>query len=91
MSGKTRNDNDSLQTTTHDFLIYKDGNDNVKISVMLINNDLWLTQSLIAELFDTARSTITDHINNILKKGELRAETSVGISNISFGGIRSKV
>ena len=91
MSGKIRNDNDSLQTTTHDFLIYKDGNDNVKISVMLINNDLWLTQSLIAELFDTARSTITDHINNILKEGELKEETSVGISDISYGGRKPKI
>ena len=91
MSGKIRNDNDSLQTTTHDFLIYKDGNDNVKVSVMLINNDLWLTQSLIAELFDTARSTITDHINNILKEGELKEETSVGISDISSGGRKPKI
>ena len=91
MSEKIRNDNDSLQTTTHDFLIYKDGNDNVKISVMLINNDLWLTQSLIAELFDTARSTITDHINNILKEGELKEETSVGISDISSGGRKPKI
>ena len=91
MNGKIRNDNDSLQTTTHDFLIYKDGNDNVKISVMLINNDLWLTQDLIAELFGTARSTITEHINNILKEGELKEETSVGISDISSGGRKPKI
>ena len=91
MSEKIINDNESLQTTTYDFLIYKDGNDNVKISVMLINNDLWLTQGLIAELFGTARSTITDHINNILKEGELSAETSVGISDISSGGRKPKI
>lgn len=36
------------QVTTHDFLIYRDGNNDVKVSVMLINNDLWLTQDLIA-------------------------------------------
>ena len=35
---------------------------------MLINNDLWLTQDLIAELFGTARSTITEHINNIINE-----------------------
>lgn len=43
---------------------------------MLINRDLWLTQDLIAELFGTARSTVTEHINNILKEGELSKETS---------------
>lgn len=81
----------SLQITNHDFLIYNDGNNDVKVSVMLINNDLWLTQDLIAELFGTARSTITEHINNILNDGELLAETSVGISDISSGGRKPKI
>ena len=81
----------SLQVTNHDFLIYNDGNSDIKVSVMLINNDLWLTQDLIAELFGTARSTITEHINNILKDGELSAETSVGISDISSGGRKPKI
>ena len=91
MSNNIINTDKSLQATTHDFLIYRDGNNDVKVSVMLINNDLWLTQSLIAELFDTARSTITDHINNILKEGELKEETSVGISDISSGGRKPKI
>ena len=56
---------------------YKDGNNNVKVSVMLINNDLWLTQNLIAELFDTSRSTITQHINNIFRDGELEENNTV--------------
>lgn len=81
----------SLQVTNHDFLIYRDGNNNLKISVMLINNDLWLSQELIAELFGTARSTITEHINNILNDGELSKETSVGISDISSGGRKPKI
>lgn len=72
-----------LQITTHDFIIYKDYNENIKISVMLINNDLWLTQNLIAELFGTARSTITEHINNILKEGELDENNTVGKTDIN--------
>ena len=66
-----------LQVTDYDFLIYKDGNSDIKVSVMLINNDLWLTQDLIAELFNTARSTITEHISNILNDCELSEKTSV--------------
>jgi hypothetical protein len=80
-----------MQITNHDFLIYRDSNDDVKVSVMLINNDIWLTQDLIAELFGTARSTITEHINNILNDGELNKETSVGISDVSSGGRRPKI
>lgn len=81
----------NLQITNHDFLIYRDLNNDIKVSVMLINNDIWLTQNLIAELFGVGRSTITEHINNILNSGELKEETSVGISDESTGGRKSKI
>lgn len=91
MNNNITNKNSHLKVTTHDFFIYRDGINNVKVSVLLINNDLWLTQDLIAELFGTARSTITEHINNILNEGELKEETSVGISDISSGGRKPKI
>ena len=81
----------NLQVTTHDFLIYRDDDNDIKVNVLLINKDIWLTQDLIAELFGVARSTITDHINNILKSGELKKETSVGISDESSGGRKPKL
>ena len=81
----------NTQVTTHDFLIYRDDDNDVKVNVLLINKDIWLTQDLIAELFGVARSTITDHINNILKSGELKEETSVGISDESSGGRKPKL
>ena len=58
---------------------------------MLINRNLWLTQDLIAELFGATRSTVTEHINNILKEGELSKETSVGISDISSDARKPKI
>jgi len=73
---------DDLQITNHDFLIYRDSNNDVKVNVMLINNDIWLTQNLIAELFGVGRSTITEHINNILNSGELDENNTVGKTNI---------
>lgn len=50
--------------------LYCVSNNDVKLSVMLINNKLWRNQNLIAELFYVGRSTITNHINNILNSGE---------------------
>lgn len=41
------------------------------------NETIWLTQEEIALLFDTARSTITYHINNIFTSSELDKNTSV--------------
>lgn len=72
----------NLQITTHDFLIYRDDNNDVKVNVLLINNDIWLTQNLIAELFGVGRSTITEHINNILNSGELDENNTVGKTDV---------
>ena len=60
-----------LQVTNRDFLIYKDDNGNVKVNVVLINHDLWLTQNLMSELFDTSRRNIGLHLQNIYFDREL--------------------
>lgn len=60
-----------------EFMIYSDENGDVKINVMLIDNDLWLTQDLIAELFGKARNTISVHIGNIFEEGELDEKSNV--------------
>ena len=80
-----------IKSNVRDFLIYKDDNNDVKVDVLLINNDIWLTQNLIAELFGVARSTISEHINNIFSTGELSKESSVGISDKSNGGRKAKL
>ena len=40
----------------------------VKLSVPIEGDTVWLTQDQMSELFDTARSSIAYHIGNILKK-----------------------
>ncbi len=52
-------------------VIYKDQNGNIKIDVRFDGENVWLTQDLMAELFGKGRSTITEHIQNIFKEGEL--------------------
>lgn len=74
--------NNKIQMSNRNFLIYKDDSNNVKVDVLLINNDLWLTQNLIAELFGVARSTITEHINNIFETGELVENNTVGKTDV---------
>ena len=63
----------------------------IKKSVILyISNIIWWCYATIY-CTNSARGTITDNTNNILKEGELRAETSVGISDISSGGRKPKI
>lgn len=42
-----------------------------KLQVQLEDETVWLTQEQMAMLFDKGRTTITEHIGNIFKEGEL--------------------
>ena len=53
------------------FLIYKTDNQDVKVDVLLEDENIWLTQEQMAQLFGKAKSTINEHIKNIFKDGEL--------------------
>ena len=56
---------------TGEILIYQNQEGNIKIDVTLEGETVWLTQAQMAELFGKGRSTITEHIQNIFKEGEL--------------------
>ena len=66
-------------------------NQGVKLEVNLREETVWLTQAQMEELFDVKHVTISEHINNIFKEGELDEKTSVGISDKSSGGRKSKL
>ena len=51
-------------------------NQNVKLEVNMKDETVWLSQSQMAQLFGKDRKTITRHIQNIYKEGELE-ENSV--------------
>ena len=61
-------------------------NQGVKLQVNLREETVWLTQAQMEELFDVKHATISEHISNIFKEGELDEKTSVGISDKSSGG-----
>ena len=58
-------------------LIYQDENGITKVSVRLDEDDIWLTQNQIAELYNTTKQNISLHINNILNDGELSQNSTV--------------
>jgi len=67
-----------------EILIYQTDDGKTKIEVLFDGDTVWLTQDKMAELFQKSRSTITEHIHNIIKEGELdelNISTSVGISD----------
>jgi hypothetical protein len=52
-------------------LIYQTPAGDINLEVRLESETVWLTQAHMAELFGKSRSTITEHIGNVFKEGEL--------------------
>jgi hypothetical protein len=61
----------SIQDELTDFLLYNDGNGDVRIETYLHNETLWLSQVKMAQLFGVQRPAIGKHIKNIFESGEL--------------------
>ena len=54
-----------------EIVIYQSNSGSITIDVVLEDETVWLTQAQMADLFGKGRSTITEHIRNIFKEGEL--------------------
>ena len=57
-------------------MFYNDEERNVKIEVLLKNEDIWLNTEALATLFNIDRSGIVRHINNIYKDDELSEDST---------------
>ena len=57
--------------TNSQILIYQSPTGAIKIDVRLEDETVWLTQKLMAELFQVKPQNITMHLKNIYKEGEL--------------------
>ncbi len=65
------------QENKSQIIIYQTESGNTKIDVRLENETVWLTQKLMAELFQTTKQNISLHIINIFEEGELKQESTV--------------
>ncbi|WP_299983606.1 virulence RhuM family protein [Desulfobacula sp.] len=66
-----------IENSKGQFLVYKAEDGTVKIDVKLSDETVWLTQQLMAELFQTTKQNISLHVNNIYKEQELFPKTTV--------------
>ena len=64
-----------IRNSTAEFLIFQAENQTNGVEVMYAEETIWCTQDAIATLFDKSRTTITEHLNNIFKEGELRKDS----------------
>jgi len=59
------------KTTNSEIITYQTADNETKIQTRLEDETVWLTQEQMAQLFGKGRTTITEHIDNIFKEGEL--------------------
>lgn len=60
-----------------DVLIYQSEDGLTKIDVRLEEDTVWLTQLQLADLYQTSKSNVSEHITNIFKEGELDKDSVV--------------
>lgn len=60
----------------NNILIYQDENGVTKVDVRFSDEDIWLTQQQVAELYDTTQQNISQHIDSIYKDKELNREAT---------------
>lgn len=57
--------------TKGEILLYQAEDGNTHIEVKMVDETVWLTQQQMAELFQTSRTNVVEHIRHIYEEGEL--------------------
>lgn len=60
-----------------ELLIYQSESGNTKIEVRLENDNVWLTQAQLVNLYQSSKANVSEHIKHIFEEGELQEEGTV--------------
>ena len=69
--------NENSMENNSQLIIYQTEKGETKLEVRLENETVWLTQKLMAELFQTTVPNINMHLKNIFEEGELNADSVI--------------
>lgn len=61
----------------NEIILYTDENGKTNVSVRFADEDVWVTAVQMAEIYNTTRQNIGQHIENIYKDGELPREATI--------------
>lgn len=65
-----------IRNSTVDFLVFTMDSHEEGIEVRVQNQDVWLTQKAVGQLFDVERSVVTKHLKKIFESGELSEDST---------------
>ncbi len=72
-----KNQKIALNNSFTEFLLYTAPNGKVKVEIFLKDENVWLTQKKIAELFDVGIPAINKHLKNIFESRELKEDSVI--------------
>ena len=52
-------------------ILYKDDEGRVSVNVRFADEDVWLTQAQLVEIYQSSKSNVSEHIKHIFEDGEL--------------------
>ena len=82
-----KKDTFQIRNSTVDFLVFTRDAHEDGIEVRVQNQDVWLTQKAIAQLFEVDRSVVTKHLKNVYESGELsEAATCANFAQVADNG-----
>lgn len=67
----------TIRNSTAEFLIFEKQAHADSIEVRYEDETLWLTQKMMASLFDVTNKTVSEHLSNIFASGELDKDSTV--------------
>jgi hypothetical protein len=67
------------QNTFAEVMLYTTPNGKVKVEIFLRDENLWLTQKRMADLFGVGIPAINKHLKNIFESGELQEDSVISI------------
>jgi hypothetical protein len=74
------NNNDGriqIRNSVGDFLVFSKENGGNGVDVLVADENVWLTQGSICSLYETSKSTVSEHLTNIFASGELDEDATV--------------
>jgi len=66
-----------IRNSTAEFLIFSTQSGENTLEVRFEDETIWLTQKLIAELFEVTVPTVNEHLKNIFKSGEINEVSAI--------------
>lgn len=63
--------------SSSELILYQTEDGSTRVEVRLENETVWLTQNLMAELFQSSVPNVSIHIRNLFKEGELQPDSVV--------------